>query len=541
MYKTNQTGGAGQSLYEKTILVFLFFLSAVILLSLLTSCENGLFGNSAYGTVRIDLGAAGRAASEADETGFSAKAVSDSVASFVLTVEAEGMDTIEQSFSGTDIELEVPAGPARTFTLTAYGPEGLKLFSGSAVADVQGGSSVTLTIILKLLSGDAFITSFDLLINGAESDGTYGIINDDLGAVLGVVPVGTSLTELIPVAEVSEGATIDIEEGTAIDFSGGSGISATVTAANGTTKEYEINITGDKLVVLDADQYSPGGRIVQIDDMSGSGLIDRYGTNLEKPSNDKFIPYDIDFDIYGRIYVANNVAGGGFLRLDSITDPTPEWFFTDKATSAVAVDRANSLVYFIGDNGDSTNNLRRCGYDGQDFKEYSQLIESSSTSYTGLTVDDDGILYYTDMPASTGKNLVKFDPAGAGTPLVENYTEIDTFDITFKKDLLYASYTSTAPNKVVTLSKDLVQNGPELPIVPTSGDGHTDDVARPTRFIAVLNRKFYLIDDAPFEPSFDDRLLAFNDLTTGIDEVMWGGSNGSSGPNTFEFFTYNIC
>ena len=537
MNRKNKTGGTGHTLYEKTILVFAFFLCAVILLIVLTACKNGLFGNSAYGTVRIDLGAAAdRGSSQESGGSISSRAIPDTVTSFVLTVEGEGMDTIEQTFTGTDIELDVPAGPGRTFTLTAFGPDDIKLYSGSAVADVEGGGDTTITIILQLLSGDAFITAFDLLINGNESDGTYGIINEDLGAVLGVVPLGTTLTELIPVAEVSEGATIDIEEGATIDFSGGTGITATVTAANGTTKEYQINITGDKLIVLDANYYlNPGiggGRIVQIDDFSAAGWLERNGTTLGVAQTD-FKPYDIDFDIYGRIYIANNATAGGFLRLDSFTDTTPEWLFTGEQIASLAVDRVNNLVYFISWTGSGTftdNTLKRCDYEGQNLKEYTgHVFDHADPSYAGLTVDDEGLVYLSRMDGGTTGYIVKIDPSGSGTEVdAVDISPIRPWDITFKDNVLYVSDSDNGNEKVLSYKKDLVPTGVEMPI--TNVPANSDNETWPTRFIAVLNKKINLIDDGE-EADQKNRILAFDDLT-GIDDTMWSEVTG----DYFQFF-----
>ena len=109
-----------------TVSVFLFIVGVV----LLSGCRSPIsVVEPAFTTVHIDVGGI------TDSRGV-ARAVPQNVASFKLTITAEGMDTIEKTFTGSSVTLEVLAGSARTFTLIAYDADGVKLYSGSKTVDL---------------------------------------------------------------------------------------------------------------------------------------------------------------------------------------------------------------------------------------------------------------------------------------------------------------------------------------------------------------------------------------------------------------------
>ena len=85
----------------------------------------------------------------------------------------------------------------------------------------------------------AEITDFSLTFNNVnESD-----INYDLGTNITVsVPFGTSLEDIIPNIAISEGATITPASGEQVDFVDGEAKTFTVTAEDGTEKEYTVTV-----------------------------------------------------------------------------------------------------------------------------------------------------------------------------------------------------------------------------------------------------------------------------------------------------------
>jgi hypothetical protein len=487
-------------------LIQIFSILSVFLV-VLSACGPYVAG-AKYAVVIISTGAGSRAAAAED------------IVSFSLTVSADDMETIEQTFTGPVIELEVPAGTARTFTMAAYDSEGLKPYEGTVTRDLIGGQTTTLSIVMELLSDANNITSLDINIGGQESSGSYGIVNDALGAALGVVPLGTSLNGLAPVIEVPDGASVEPASGEPRDFSSGP-VTYTVTAANGAEKEYTVNITGNSLVILDP-AYEPAGRIVQIDNLQADGWTEKNGPD--------FKPYDVDYDIYGRIYIANNNwTNGGVLRLDGIGDTSPEWIVSDVQVPAIAVDRLNGWVYYLADAGDSYYQLKRCDYNGENEKTYAFELQDSSGN-AGLTIDDEGFVYAVMQPEGTA--IQKIDPSGTGsitkqTPEVYDY---NIWDILYKDGYLYVTVDDfSGTGSVKKYTTELTDTG-EVLSVPLD-TAHSDAGVRLTRFIGVLNTRFFVIDDSDADNDEDDRIISFDDLS-GIDDVMWA----DKGPTTFSFF-----
>jgi len=123
---------------------------------------------------------------------------------------------------------------------------------------------------------------------------------------------------------------------------------ATVDLQPGETREVVLNPTlfDSQIIIPDYRNY----RLVQISDMAGTGwkAVQFSNLGLGMTGNTQFVPYDVDFDAQGRIYIANRYDG--IVRLDSIDDTSAEWFFKGAGapigTVAVAVDRATNYLYY---------------------------------------------------------------------------------------------------------------------------------------------------------------------------------------------------
>ena len=76
------------------------------------------------------------------------RAAASDVASFQLTVTADGMATVEKEFTDDSISLEIVAGPARTFTLQAFDADENILFSGSSTINLTAGEPAEIVIEL---------------------------------------------------------------------------------------------------------------------------------------------------------------------------------------------------------------------------------------------------------------------------------------------------------------------------------------------------------------------------------------------------------
>ncbi|TCO06080.1 DUF5018 domain-containing protein, partial [Natronoflexus pectinivorans] len=225
-------------------------------------------------------------------------------------------------------------------------------------------------------NNEALITSFSI-------SGQTGLIDDDAGTISITLPFGTDLTNLIPVIELSENATIDPQSGVAQNFSVPVGY--TVTAEDETTsKEYLVTVTlapnNEALIT----SFSISGQTGVIDDDAGTISITMpFGTDL--------------------------------------TSLTPVIEFSENASidpqSGVAQNFSDPLTYTV------------TAEDGEIFKEYlvtvnmapnnEALISSFSISeQTGLIDDDAGTISIT-MPFGTDLTSL--------TPVIE-FSENATVD-----------------------------------------------------------------------------------------------------------------
>jgi hypothetical protein len=537
-------GGATMNTKHKTVFYGLLLATIFCIYGVgLLGCNNPLASHQEYATVRIDLGddAGTRNPGRSD---YQSRAIPEGVVSFTLTVTADDMDTIEKEFDSTPIELSVPAGEQRTFTLTTYDANGIKLYSGSKTVDLTGGEDMTLRIVLDLLSGKFLITGFgvDVLLEIPGVGNLVNVtINQDLKAILAVVPVGTPIGSLPVSVQVSEGATVEPEDGSKVDFSSGP-VTFTVTAENGKTQDYTVTVIGNKLHVLDPayDTTTPVGRIVQIDDLTGTGFTPRTFTD--------YLPYKIDYDIYGRMYIVNySSSNPGIIRLDDIGDSTPDTIVSDTSrVPALAIDRDNSWIYYLYEDTAPNYKLARCDYNGNNVKTYGYIFEDYNfTNFLGLTIDENGILYINhNTMAAGGHEIMKYDPSGSGS-VVKKITAADVpvtwawddiRDILYKDGYLYvADYgNSTTETYIYQLNQDLTDSGvPPLTIPDDSGSPHGDDYTGVKRFLAVLNRKFYVIDDHSIDSDNYDRIIAFYNLSMVGWETMW--ADAVTG-DLFEFF-----
>jgi hypothetical protein len=135
----------------------------------------------------------------------------------LIEVTAEDMETIEELVTrdSTDTErsfvrLEVPAGPARTFTVQVRNVENEVLFSGSRTVDLARGSTIRIQIrLVRAPSGDV-----EFEITGLEDIEDFSIpVNvtpdpTDDSIVRLEVQTGTDLRGIAPVFTVSDGATV---------------------------------------------------------------------------------------------------------------------------------------------------------------------------------------------------------------------------------------------------------------------------------------------------------------------------------------------
>jgi hypothetical protein len=363
------------------------------------------------------------------------------------------------------------------------------------------------------------ITSIALEITGTDMDTIKQDINKKDSQVTVEVPSGKartfSLTVTNPYVTCAGSATADLTPGEEVEIS------------------IPLQLTETKIIIPDAENH----RIVQIDDMSGSGWVEHDWSDYGFAADTDFYPWDIDFDGLGRIYIANNSStGAGIIRLDSIDDTTPTVIGTDNEVVSLAVDRTHNLIYyFIDYSGDGSCDLRRCDLDGSNMISYydngNGKLALFYSNDIGVAVDDEGFVYVAWSPGWGDDNAVsKIDPSGGGSEVayisITGATDLP-WDVLYYKGTIYVA--SVISQNIVRLDTDLagITGGP----LAADPDNLDDIFYGPRRFVGINKDKIIVIDDSDMDNS--DRLVSFSD----IDGTGWVsyGSYGS-GVDQFIFF-----
>ena len=265
--------------------------------------------------------------------------------------------------------------------------------------------------------------------------------------------------------------------------------------------------------------------------MNGTGWTAITGTNfLPNPTGAALTPYAIDFDNLGRIYIANFNSGiGGLLRIDDINHASTSGAVVDSALgmTSLAIDRTNGLIYY----SNGTANLFEKAVANIISGPTTISLLSESLLQTGpksMAVDDQGILYM--VIQSTTSYVVKYNPglaAGSRVVASSTYSFTSPWGIMVKGPYVYVG--DSGAGKIVRLDKNLL-------FVDSFSGPPTDLFYGPETFVAVLNRKFTVIDE---KSNFFDRLTSFDDMS-GASWTTYGSyGNSISGPGHFDF--YSIC
>lgn len=158
-------------------------------------------------------------------------------------------------------------------------------------------------------------------------DGREGLINEVAKTVQVYMPEGTDVTHLVPIIEVSEGATVSPASGESQDFT--SPVAYTVTAPNGTTAIYTVT------VIVEDGSVTATGKTVLIKDFTGARCVNcpaaaDYVHNLQ---------HQLDED---HIFIMSVHAGylaqpaGQFPRF--LTEEGTAWYNNNNSNPLFAVD-----------------------------------------------------------------------------------------------------------------------------------------------------------------------------------------------------------
>ncbi len=288
-----------------------------------------------------------------------------------------------------------------------------------------------------------------------------------------------------------------------------------------------------KIIVPD---YS-NNRIVQVDSIGGAGWTDVTGDQIAA-MDDKdpfsmasdFRPYDVEIDLSGRIYIANNgtllTGRNCIIRMNNITGANFLLFddATDDYLVSLALDTNNNYVYYA-----TQTQLYRSNYVGAAVK--GDFNMGSITTINGIDVDDSGFVYIAGQILGVGSIVAKYDPALE--TMTYTTTDLNTpMDVIAKSSYVYvANRYGLADYKIIQLDQNLSQIANFGSAPPTVQRVGQNQFWGPMRFVATLNRRFYIIDE---NLSFvDESLTTFSDMSGAGWGTLYGEDMGETG---FDFF-----
>jgi hypothetical protein len=293
-----------------------------------------------------------------------------------------------------------------------------------------------------------------------------------------------------------------------------------------------MSIERTRIVVPDAEN----NRIVQIDDMTGAGWSILTYSDLGLLNYYDFIPYDIDTDEFGNIYIANNSStgyAGGIYKVNSVQfssggEVSPTYFNAPDGyapISAVAIDQKNSRVY-----GMVSSEVFYWGYDGLPIDGV-LFFSPSAESIEGLAVDIDGNVYVSGQISSIGvfSWIGKYSSTGIELATYTGIVSETITDITILNNELYATKTGgVAKIERFDLELNLLDS-----YGSSGSEGVEGEFVGPHNFVAVMNKKLTIIDGTDYAA----QLVSIDDIN-GTNWATYGSwDNTGDGTGVFKFFS----
>jgi hypothetical protein len=265
-------------------------------------------------------------------------------------------------------------------------------------------------------------------------------------------------------------------------------------------------LSGLKLVVPDRDN----SRLVQIDDITGSGWIEKNNSDFSLAANEQLAVTDIAYDQYGRIYttVYNGVANEArIIRLNSIGELDTSFNMTvvtaGSPIQALAVDRNSERIFFAYEDFDFVQTLASVDYSGQSFTDYdfTTVFGSDYSPIKGLATDDAGWIHIVMDSTSDWPGLVSYHPDDQNSK--DYLVMFEAHDVTVRGDYIYI-----ADHSDVRLARvPLDYSSDTTPETVTGDPDSTDTFNGPYRFIPTLTGNLYILDETG---AWDDgRLIRF--------------------------------
>jgi len=386
--------------------------------------------------------------------------------------------------------------------------------------------TVTPTIRTVGLPEASIIDSVTLKVTGSDMDPvevSYQVVPSVINLA---IPEGNDRTFELTVG------TGPAYTGTIATFSG----TATADINNdGAVITLNMRVGSTKLIVPDYQN----DRVIQFDDINDNEslsltliilnfqlLINGFGP---LPN---FVPYDIDFDSQGRIYIANydGSTGSGIIRVDNILGTNAIRFGSSHGgIVSLTVDRENNVIYYS--NG---SNIYKSDLDGND---ESTLNSTGISNIRGMAVTDSGILYIAGNTPAGDPTVFQYNPVTQNVTGTYDTNLVTPWDVMVKGDKLYIANLGGADDyQILELSTSdlsfIASYGSTFLTIPDVSNGR---FYGPRRFVAQLNDEITIIDD-----------LANNDFDKIIQIDNMNGDNwitlpeSGSGQILFKFFNVSV-
>ncbi|MDR0566720.1 MAG: DUF5018 domain-containing protein, partial [Prevotellaceae bacterium] len=251
--------------------------------------------------------------------------------------------------AGTATENLTPAiliSPDAAITPAAGVAQNFFAENGVAYTVTARDGVTTRTYVVKATV--ALYTGSDIL-SFVAGDSTW-TINADNNTITVVYPTGTDLTALTPTITLSPGATVSPESGVAQDFSVEGGVKYTVTAQDGTVKEYTATATTTAALssACDVTSFSVGDKTWTID---GTNITVEYPAGADLTALTPTITLSPGATVSPESGVAQDFsAADGVAYTVTAEDGTTTKIYTAKATVAAGPSSACDILSFVVDN-----------------------------------------------------------------------------------------------------------------------------------------------------------------------------------------------
>jgi hypothetical protein len=380
---------------------------------------------------------------------------------------------IPGDISGTSISLVLPYGTDPSCLVATYNTTGREVRTGGAIqisgetpnnfssprtytVEACDGSTQNYTVIVTIALNNAKdITAFSILgINGTIGTNTISL----------TVPYGTDRTDLTP-AITHTGASVSPASGESVDFS--DPVEYTVTAANGTTKQYTVTVNvalNDAKDITEFAILGNNGSINQIDrtiTVTVPYLTDkRYLTPAITHTGESVSPLDgsvVDFTnpVVFTVTAADGTTKDYTVTVTVAANPAKDItaFIIPGASNVIIETNKISLTVPFGSGMTHTPSITITGISvspasgiPQDFSDtvyYTVTAADSSTKVYAVTV--------TEAP-SNAKDITAFTILGRSGDIEELGGDINTITVTVPFDAHVESLTPTITHTGASVS-----------------------------------------------------------------------------------------